>query len=46
MNSEKEVGKGFMPRPYKEDMIFTDRKAGKDMKILRRVVPILDASMS
>ena len=30
MNSEKEVGKGFMPRPYKEDMIFTDRKAGKD----------------
>ena len=35
-----------MPRPYKEDMIFTDRKAGKDMKILRRVVPILDASMS
>ena len=40
MNSGTEVGKAFMPGPCRKDKIFTDRKAGKDMKILRRVVPI------
>lgn len=30
-----------MPGPCRKDKIFTDRKAGKDMKFLKRVVPIL-----
>ena len=41
MNTGRDVGKRFMTGPCREDNIFTDRKAGKDMKILRRVVPIL-----
>ena len=41
MNSGKEVGKWFMPGPCRQDKIFTDRKAGKDIKILIKVVPIL-----
>lgn len=30
-----------MPGPCRKDKIFTDRKAGKDMNFLKRVVPIL-----
>ena len=40
MNLGRDVGKRFMTGPCREDNIFADRKAGKDMKILRRVVPI------
>ena len=40
MNTGRDVRKRFMTGPCREDKIFTDRKAGKDMKILRRVVPI------